>query len=468
MKTKKSTSLRNFVTAIVLAAALLAAGALWVLLGWRGALDVTLTDLAGDPAALRGFTMRGQSYFDCAHTYWELHDGYLDTAFALDPDGDEEQYRYGAPGVTMRTIYALTPENRAAVDAAARRVHTYADSWQLESTASAFRVMAEIYMADGVLRVALRDAASDEPVAVTTCAEAPTYLTRTSSQYDYEADSPEQLQNIETDYDFIAGQLFGLGGGQGLVWKRTIGSRRAGLYRAAPVSYEALEELPADGRAGDREVLCATTELGTLEPFYCPENARQVVCGLPMDDGLTLCVYLDPLNKACADLVNAAGEQVDHIELGIEGGNGDFSVTALPRTTDRDAVLKVDFRNLFVALRVQDGKFSLHQTLSAEGDIYMRNAEAAVLNTAGDALLVATPEYTTVGEGGTDNAYNIYQTGTLLLVCPLDGSGTRYRGRLNTGAERDWGAQLGEDWRRVTLRRYMSYELYEKDRGRQL
>lgn len=33
MKTKKSTSLRNFVTAIVLAAALLAAGALWVLLG---------------------------------------------------------------------------------------------------------------------------------------------------------------------------------------------------------------------------------------------------------------------------------------------------------------------------------------------------------------------------------------------------------------------------------------------------
>lgn len=468
MKTKKSTSLRNFVTAIVLAAALLAAGALWVLLGWRGALDVTLTDLAGDPAALRGFTMCGQSSLGSAHTYWELHDGYLDTAFALDPDGDEEQYRYSAPGVATRTIYALTPESRAAVDAAARRVQSYADSWRLESAASAFRVMAEIYINGGVLRVALRDAAADEPVAVTTCAEAPSYLTRTSSQYDYEADSPEQLQNMETDFDFIAGQLFGLGGGQGLVWKRTIGSRRAGLYRAAPVSYEALEALPADGKAGDRAVLCATTEVGTLEPFYCPEDARLVACGLPMADGLTLCVYLDPLNKACADLVNAAGEQVDHIELGIEGGNGDFSVTALPRTTDRDAVLKVDFRNLFVALRVQDGKFSLHQTLSAEGDIYLRNAEDAVLNTAGDALLIATPEYTTVGEGGTDNAYNIYQTGTLLLVCPLDGSGTRYRGRLNTGAERDWGAQLGEDWRRVSLRRYMSYELYEKDRRRQL
>ena len=108
MKTKKSTSLRNFVTAIVLATALLAAGALWVLLGWRGALDVTLTDLAGDPAALRGFTMRGQSRLDSAHTYWELHDGYLDTAFALDPDEGEEQYRYSAPGASVRTIYALS------------------------------------------------------------------------------------------------------------------------------------------------------------------------------------------------------------------------------------------------------------------------------------------------------------------------------------------------------------------------
>ncbi len=67
-KAKKSTYLRNFIIAVALSAAILAAGALWVLLGWRSALDVTLTDLAGDPAALRGFTMRGQSYFDTAHT----------------------------------------------------------------------------------------------------------------------------------------------------------------------------------------------------------------------------------------------------------------------------------------------------------------------------------------------------------------------------------------------------------------
>ena len=469
MKTKKSTSLRNFVTAIVLAAALLAAGALWVLLGWRGALDVTLTDLAGAPAALRGFTMRGQSRLDSAHTYWELHDGYLDTAFALDPDEDEEQYHYSAWGASHSVFYAVTPETRDEVNAAAQRVQVYDDNWQMQSTASHFRVMTEISMGSDVLRVALRDVVLNAPISVSANVEGPTYLDRTSVIYDYTADFSDEVEDTNTDYRYIAGQIFSLGDGQGLAWRYTVADRKAGLYKATPISYDDIAALPTDGKVGDRDVLCATTEFGTLEPFYCPENARQVVCGLPMDDGLALCVYLDPLNKACADLVNAAGEQVDHIELGIEGGNGDFSVTALPRTTDRDAVLKVDFRNLFVALRVQDGKFSLHQTLSAEGDIYLRNAEAAVLNTAGDALLIATPEYTTVGEGGTDNAYNIYQTGTLLLVCPLDGSGTRYRGRLNTGAERDWGAQqLGEDWRRVSLRRYMSYELYEKDRRRQL
>lgn len=109
-KAKKSTYLRNFIIAVALSAAILAAGALWVLLGWRSALDITLTDLAGDPAALRGFTMRGQSYFDTAHTYWDLHDGYLDTGFALDPDSIDDQNRYSAWGASIDTLYAVAPK----------------------------------------------------------------------------------------------------------------------------------------------------------------------------------------------------------------------------------------------------------------------------------------------------------------------------------------------------------------------
>lgn len=462
---KKTTSLRKFIAAIVLAAAILAAGALWVLLGWRSALDITLTDLAGDPAALRGFTMRGQSYFESAHTYWELHDGYLDTSFSLDPDESDNQYRYRAPGASIQTLYAVMPEIRDTVNAVAQRVKAYQDTWQMQSTASQFRIMAEIYIGGGVLRVPLRDMVLDNPVPVSAYVENPSYLYRTNSGYDYEVDLSGEVQDTDTDHNYIAGQLFQLGAGQGLAWRYTVADRKAGLYKASPISYDDLAALPADGKVGDREVLSYTTELGTLEPFYCPADARQVVCGLSMDGGLTLCVYLDKLNKACADLVNAAGKQVDHTELGIKGGDGVFSVTALPRTTDRDAVLKIDYRNTLVALRIRDGKFVLNQSLSAEGDIYLRNAEDAVLNTAGDALLIAAPEYTTVGE---DSPYSTYETGKLLLVYPLDGSGPCYRGRLNTGADRDWGAQLGEGTHSYPLRRYMNYEIYEKDRERQL
>lgn len=477
MTTKKSTSLRNFIVAIVLAVAILAAGALWVLLGWRSALDITLTDLAGDPAALRGFTMRGQSYFDTAHTYWDLHDGYLDTSFALDPDLSDDQNRYSARGASLQTLYAVAPESRDSVNANAQRVQYNADNIWMESTAADFRVMATIYLGGGVLRVALRDVVLDAPIAVKANTEIPSFVNRTNSGYDYEVDLADAVQDIDTDYSYIAGCVFSLGDGQGLAWRYTVADRKAGLYKATPISYEDLAALPADGKVGDRDVLCATTEFGALEPFYCPENARQVVCGLPMDDGLTLCVYLDALNKACADLVNAAGKQVDHTELGIEGGSGAFSVSALPRTTDQDAVLKIDYGSTLVALRVQDGKFVLHQTLSTEGDIdlssagvdiYLRNAEDAVLNTAGDALLVAAPEYTTVGEANAHNSYSAYQTGTLLLVYPLDGSGPSYRGRLDTGAERDWGGQLGESLYSWPTRHYMNYELYEKDREKRL
>ena len=468
MKTKKSTSLRNFVVAIVLSAAILATGALWVLLGWRSALDITLTDLAGDPAALRGFTMRGQSYFDTAHTYWDLHDGYLDTSFALDPDLDDDQNRFRTWGAAIHTLYAVTPETHAEVDAAAQRVQTHENIWQMQSTATHFRVMAEISLGGDVLRVALRDVVLDVPVKVSAYAELPFYLQRNNDGYDYQVDYSDEVQDTTTDYSYIAGQVFTLGTGQGLAWRYTVANRKAGLYKATPISYDELNALPTNGKVGDRDVLSYTTEFGTLEPFYCPENARQVVCGLPMDDGLTLCVYLDALNKACADLVNAAGKQVDHVELGIEGGKGDFWVTSLPRTTDRDAVLKIDYLNTLVALRVQDGKFVLHQTLSAEGDINLRNTEDAVLNTAGDALLIATPEYTTVSDANAENSYYSYQTGTLLIVYPLDGSGPRYRGRLDNGTERDWGGQLGESTYSWPAHHYMNYELYEKDRERQL
>lgn len=469
-KPKKSTTLRNFVACIVLATAILAAGALWVLLGWRGALDITLTDLAGDPAALRGFTMRGQSCLDSAHTYWELRDGYLETSFALDPDAGDNarRYNYNAAITSTSIIYAVAPESRDSVNAAASLVQPYPGTLQWESTATTFRPVATIYLSGGVIRVALPEVTSKEPLTVYVNANREA-AHRTDWNYDYQVQNNGPLHDPRFDYGIVGWNIFPLGAGQGITWRYTFGSHKAGLYRAAPASPVEIDALPADGKLQGEDVLCATTELGSMEPFYCPQDADVVACGVAMDDGLTLCVYQNRQGIACADLVNAAGTRVDHTELGTTNWGEGFTADMLPRTTDREVVLHMSGENssaCLTALRVGDGKFILNKSLSCENDIYLRNAGEAVLNTAGDALLVATDEYTYVGEETAENSYNVYNSGTLLLVYPLDGSGTRYRGRLNNGAERDWGSQLGEGSHSNPLRRYMNYEIYEKDRGR--
>ena len=470
-KPKKSTTLRNFVACIVLATAILAAGALWVLLGWRGALDITLTDLAGDPAALRGFTMRGQSCLDSAHTYWELRDGYLETSFALDPDNVDTtwRYAYNMAGAITSIFYAVTPESRDAVNAAASLWQPSSGTSQWwESTATTFRPMVTIHLSGGVLRVALPDVTAKEPLAVSANANRE-HVQRTDWNYDYQVGEYNALRDPRLEYGFVGWNVFPLGARQGLTWRYTFGDTKAGLYKANPISQEEIDALPADGKLQGEDVLCATTELGSMEPFYCPQDADVVACGVAMDDGLTLCVYQNRQGIACADLVNAAGTRVDHTELGTTNWGEGFTADMLPRTTDREVVLQMSGENssaCLTALRVGDGKFILNKSLSCENDIYLRNAGEAVLNTAGDALLVATDEYTYVGEETAENSYNVYNSGTLLLVYPLDGSGTRYRGRLNNGAERDWGSQLGEGSHSNPLRRYMNYEIYEKDRGR--
>lgn len=91
--------------------------------------------------------MRGQSYFDTAHTYWDLHDGYLDTSFALDPDESDDRYHYSAWGASHSVFYAVTPETRDEVNAAAQRVQVYDDNCRCKAPRPTSRVMAEISMA---------------------------------------------------------------------------------------------------------------------------------------------------------------------------------------------------------------------------------------------------------------------------------------------------------------------------------
>ncbi len=117
----------------------------------------------------------------------------------------------------------------------------------------------------------------DAPISVSANAEVPTYLDRTSVSYDYTADFSDEVEDTNTDYRYIAGQIFSLGDGQGLAWRHTVADRRAGLYKATPISYDDIAALPADGKVGDRDVLCGhhrVRHAGTvLLPRKCPEQA---------------------------------------------------------------------------------------------------------------------------------------------------------------------------------------------------
>ena len=76
---------RGFAPLAVLALAVLLLCTAWLHLGWR-AIDVTLEDQAGDPAALRGFTLNGCLNWNFSHDslHFSLHDGYLDTELVFD------------------------------------------------------------------------------------------------------------------------------------------------------------------------------------------------------------------------------------------------------------------------------------------------------------------------------------------------------------------------------------------------
>lgn len=132
-KTKKSTYLRNFIIAVTLSAAILAAGALWVLLGWRSALDITLTRPGRRPrrpARLHDARPEATSTpptptGTCTTATWT-------PALPLIPDESDDRYRYSAWGSSYSTFYAVTPETRDEVNAAAQRVQVYDDNWQMQ------------------------------------------------------------------------------------------------------------------------------------------------------------------------------------------------------------------------------------------------------------------------------------------------------------------------------------------------
>src|SRR5699024_6863636 len=92
-------------------------------------------------------------------------------------------------------------------------------------------------------------------------------------------------------YAPTGGSCFTLGPGFGVCWAKDCLGRAPGLYRADGLTADEIAALPRDGVLYDREILCGSTEFGTLDPFYCPEDAEEALAGVAMADGSTLLLY---------------------------------------------------------------------------------------------------------------------------------------------------------------------------------
>lgn len=460
---------RSFLLLAVVSAVICAAVTAGLLLGWRAA-DVTLEDRSGDPGELRGFTLQGVMHWSSGESCltFDLHDGYLDTDFFFD---FSPFWTTTAAGHMADVDYAVRPQDRSKANANAWEELTAEDGSRFihTSTNTVRRMYLLTLPDDTFLRVAGEDVIAEGPVEMLWISGPYTASDRLNFQHaDYSYwDSPGA--DLYTQQSPTAENPVPLGDGWALCWKRQEGDRAPGLYRASGLTAEEVNALPTDGEAYGQEVLCNSTEFGTLEPFYCPADAEVALAGASMADGSTLLLYLDESDTVWADLVDENGQRTDHREVTtLPPDCEDYQAELLTRTTDRDAVLTIksvpdaDYWHKtisprLVALRVEDGKFTVVQSMQDDPTFATR---AAVLNAEGDALLIAREHNF---DGITSETGLQTMQGLDLRVQPLDGSAATYQGRLNLGGEREWGRMANAN--PYIMERVVEFPTIEKDRG---
>lgn len=414
---------------------------LWLHSGWRSIVP-TLHDEIADASQLEGFTLSGQMgwnrYYDLLH--FTLQDGKLSAEMELDASPEAvEAGRYD--WFSVGRSYVVPPEDRDAVNAAATVTGSAADGSRFISAPvdTVLRMYLLCLPDDTRIRLAAGETAPEEYATVFAALyPLSSDVYELNTDYDYAWTGNSQEPDASWPYQPTSGSCFVLGAGYGVCWEKDFLGRAPGLYRAHGLTADEIAALPRDGVLYDREVLCASTELGSLESFYCPEDAEEALAGVAMADGATLLLYRTAEGMLCADLVNAAGSRTDHRELGTleDWSDAVFSdTTLLPRTSDGEAFLRINAdTHWLVLLREENGTFTMAKLVE---DKDLNLPDAVVLNEAGDKMLLAkgqSMQYLSRNSQIISPSENCIE----LRVYELDTGHMTYMGFLQTGSERDW------------------------------
>lgn len=436
--------------------------------GWQAIAPILYNEIA-DADQLEGFTLSAQmgwyNHNDLLH--FTLRDGRLEAN--LQPDAPASQVKDGrTPAYVVNRNYTVTPEDRDAVNGAATVTGSGSDGSRTIS-APVDRVLRTytLYLPDNtVIRLAAGETdPGDSATAYATLFPPSVDVYALNTDYSW----PGGDMETETAWPFqpTAANCFALGAGYGVCWTQNYLGRAPGLYRAHGLTPDEISALPQDGLLYDQPVLCASTEFGTLEPFYCPADAASALAGVSMADGSTLLLYRTADGTLCADLVNAAGARTDHRELAtLEDWTGDDSAILMPRTTDGEAILsfyaqsaKPSARSWLVMLRAENGHFTLAR---AVGNQDFSTPDAAVLNESGDKILLAEGE-SLRSTGSASLIIATSQNGIQLRVYELDTGHMTYMGRILTGSERDWARF--HQVRNLHTDRFITFDTLQKDGG---
>lgn len=457
---------RGFAPLAVLALAVLLLCTAWLHLGWR-AIDVTLEDQAGDPAALRGFTLNGRLNWNFSHDslHFSLHDGYLDTELVFD---DEDAPFLKRPMVNTDRTYVVATSERANAERSATEVPQFTNGTVTVQTVvnrvDRMYTLRTFFPDKGTLIVRFSAGAVDleQPlVAESWVNDAPFEL---DYRYDYAINDPGTAVQESWSDSVVDARPFLLGDTPVVCWERDYLGRAPGLYRMNGLTEAEIADLPRDGTRYGEEILCGTTEVGSLEPFYCPEGAVEALTGAAMADGSSLLLYLDADNTVWADLVDENGNRTDHQQVTSLPVADSYGAEVKVRTTDRDAVVSLyamdlsptgteDRTSKLAALRAEDGKFTV---VYCQDQDPANPAAAAVLNAEGNALLLGWYHDAPLPASETGNQP---EDGILLEVHPLTG-GTSYRGLLRSGIDRDWG-NLYDAYSQQRKDRYLTFDPLE-------
>ena len=446
MKGKPKRPLRGLALLGAASVAVVAAAAVWLQVGWKS-LGLKITDTIGDGAQeLQGFTLEGaiewNGSFDSL--YFRLEDGTLQTSFWLDkhlPEVRDLNYwpEMVVPKSERAPAKAFVSQQ---VNPKTQVIRTYTPALQ--------RTYTYTLPDDTTLRLAGETVTMQEEVPVT--AMTGDWNERDSS-YDYtwsgETQNEYDVQYNNRPLSPAADNAVFLGNGYGLCWREDFLGRAPGLYRADGLTDEEISALPRDGQMYGKDVLCASTEIGTLTPFYCPADAKTALAGAAMTNGFTLLLYQNSDGLLCADLVTSAGQLSDHWELGALPEGDRYTAICFPRSNTGSVVFGVSCEKLLgqedyvstcmelVPLRVENGKITLAHTQRIDSAV----PSAAVLNEAGDAVLTAralsnTFSYETGSLGQT--VFTALTNHVQLEVYDLNTGRMTYQGRLHTGDLSAW------------------------------